>query len=60
MAVPVASTSAVERLQCVADEVVALLVDAGFEAVGQYYDQFSQTDDEEVLALLDAAASHRE
>jgi len=60
MAVPVASTSAVERLQCVADEVVALLVDAGFEAVGQYYDQFSQTDDEEVLALLHAAASHRE
>jgi putative phosphoribosyl transferase len=56
MAVPVASTSAIERLQCVTDEVVALLVDPGFEAVGQYYDQFSQTDDDEVLALLHAAA----
>jgi predicted phosphoribosyltransferase len=60
MAAPVASTSAVERLQYVADEVVALWVDSGFEAVGQYYDEFSQTDDEEVLALLQAAASHRE
>jgi predicted phosphoribosyltransferase len=60
MAAPVASTSAVERLQFVADEVVALLVDSGFEAVGQYYDEFSQTDDEEVLALLHAAASRRD
>ena len=60
VAAPVASMSAFERLQCVADEVVALLVDPGFEAVGQYYDEFSQTDDEEVLALLHAAAAHRE
>ncbi|HTR43610.1 MAG TPA: phosphoribosyltransferase family protein [Pseudomonadales bacterium] len=60
MAAPVASRSAFERLQCVADEVVALWVDTGFEAVGQYYDEFSQTDDAEVLALLHAAAAHRE
>lgn len=60
MAAPVASVSAVERLQCLADEVLALLVDPGFEAVGQYYDEFSQTDDEEVIALLHAAAAHRE
>jgi predicted phosphoribosyltransferase len=60
LAAPVASTSAVERLQYVADEVVALLVDSAFEAVGQYYDEFSQTNDEEVVALLHAAASHRE
>ena len=33
-----------------------LMVDPGFEAVGQYYDEFSQTNDEEVLALLHAAA----
>jgi putative phosphoribosyl transferase len=56
MAVPVASTGAIERLRRVADEVVTLLVDPGFEAVGQYYDEFSQTNDEEVLALLHAAA----
>ena len=60
MAAPVASVNAVERLQCLADEVLALLVDPGFEAVGQYYDEFSQTDDEEVIALLHAAAAHRE
>ncbi len=60
MAVPVASTSAVERLQRVADEVVTLLTDPNFEAVGQYYDEFSQTDDAEVIELLHAAALRRE
>jgi predicted phosphoribosyltransferase len=39
----------------VTDEVVVLVVDRGFEAVGQYYDEFSQTSDEEVIALLHAA-----
>jgi putative phosphoribosyl transferase len=56
MAAPVASTGAVERLRRVADELVTLFTDSGFEAVGQYYDEFSQTNDEEVLALLHAAA----
>ena len=60
IAAPVASTGAVERLRRVADEVVALMVDPGFGAVGQYYDEFSQTNDEEVLALLHAAALRRE
>ena len=43
-----------------ADEVVTLLADPGFEAVGQYYDEFSQTTDEEVIELLHAAALRRE
>lgn len=60
MAAPVASTGAVERLRRVADDVVTLVTDPGFEAVGQYYDEFSQTDDEEVLALLHAAAPRGE
>jgi putative phosphoribosyl transferase len=60
MAAPVASTSAVERLRHVADEVVVLLADSNFEAVGQYYDEFSQTNDEEVIALLHAAVQRRE
>jgi putative phosphoribosyl transferase len=55
IAAPVASTHAVERLRCVADDVVVLFEDAGFEAVGQYYDEFSQTSDDEVMALLRAA-----
>jgi predicted phosphoribosyltransferase len=52
VAVPVASTNAVERLARVADEVVALWVDPDFDAVGRYYDVFAQTSDEEVVALL--------
>jgi len=52
VAVPVASTHAVERLARVADDVVALVVDPDFGAVGQYYEKFAETTDEEVLALL--------
>jgi predicted phosphoribosyltransferase len=52
VAVPVSSESAWTRLSKVADEVIALLVDPGFEAVGAYYQSFPQTTDEEVLALL--------
>ena len=55
IAAPVASMHAVERLRRVADDVVVLFEDAGFEAVGQYYDEFSQTSDDEVMALLRAA-----
>ena len=55
VAAPVASTHAVERLQKLADEVVALWIDPDFDAVGRYYDSFSQTTDEEVLGLLKAA-----
>lgn len=55
VAAPVASTHAVERLHKVADEVIALYVDPGFDAVGRYYDEFGQATDEEVLALLNAA-----
>ena len=49
VAAPVASTNAVERLARVADEVRVLCVDPDFDAVGRYYDVFSQTTDEEVL-----------
>jgi putative phosphoribosyl transferase len=52
VAAPVASTHAVERLDRVADEMRVLYVDPGFDAVGRYYDVFSQTTDEEVLELL--------
>ena len=52
VAAPVASTHAIERLQRVADGVVCLHVDSEFAAVGDYYQTFPQTADEEVLALL--------
>jgi predicted phosphoribosyltransferase len=52
VAVPVASPAAVERLAGAADDVVALLADPDFGAVGQYYEKFDETTDEQVLALL--------
>jgi len=54
VAAPVASTNAVERLSRVADDVRILIVDPDFDAVGRYYQSFSQTTDEEVLSLLHA------
>jgi putative phosphoribosyl transferase len=52
VAAPVASSNAAERLARVADDVYILWVDPDFEAVGRYYDTFSQTTDQEVLELL--------
>ena len=52
VAVPVAPPSTVERLGEEADEVVALIEPEPFVAVGQWYDDFSQTSDEEVRFLL--------
>ena len=54
VAAPVASTSAIARLEKTADEAIALIVDRDFMAVGQYYDKFPEVSDAEVLALLPA------
>lgn len=54
VAVPVASPSAIQRLKRITDDVLALIVDPDFEAVGAYYESFSQTTDEEVVDLLRA------
>jgi putative phosphoribosyl transferase len=56
VAAPVASTSAFKKMERAADEVVVLVADPGFTAVGEYYDDFSQTTDDEVIALLSHAA----
>ncbi len=58
IAVPVASASAIERLERIADSIIALITDPGFEAVGAYYESFPQTGDEEVLGLLQAEQAH--
>jgi len=58
VAVPVASTNAVDRLRKTGCEIFAVLVDPGFEAVGAYYDSFPQTTDEEVQSLLHAMHAH--
>jgi putative phosphoribosyl transferase len=57
IAAPVASTNAVERLRHIADEVEVLSEEPGFEAVGQYYSTFSQTENDEVISLLRESAT---
>jgi putative phosphoribosyl transferase len=52
VASPVASESAILALQSEVDAVVTLLIPEDFFAIGQFYDDFSQTTDEEVKALL--------
>jgi putative phosphoribosyl transferase len=57
MAAPVGSVEATARLKRVADEVCILSIDPEFEAVGQFYDRFDQTTDDEVMALLNGIHS---
>ncbi|KNB53139.1 alpha/beta family hydrolase [Streptomyces caatingaensis] len=52
LAVPVASPDAAGELRGEADELVCLSTPTGFSAVGEWYRDFSQTEDEEVVALL--------
>jgi putative phosphoribosyl transferase len=52
VAAPVAPRDVEERLRGFADEVVVVERPADFRAVGQFYDRFDQTTDEEVIALL--------
>jgi putative phosphoribosyl transferase len=56
VAVPVGSPSACARLADEADEVICLVTPEEFDAVGQVYEDFSQTTDAEVRGLLSEAA----
>ena len=55
LAVPIGPDDLVERFAGYADELVCLRTPAFFFAVGQGYRHFTQTSDEEVIALLDRA-----
>jgi predicted phosphoribosyltransferase len=57
VAVPVGSVEACRRLARVADEVICPHIPAQFHAVGQWYQDFSETSDAEVTALLHAGAA---
>jgi putative phosphoribosyl transferase len=52
VAVPIASPTALEALAAEADETVCLSAPRGFRAVGQGYEDFGQTVDEEVRRAL--------
>ena len=55
-AVPVAPPQTYERLAAKVDEIVCLSTPPDFYAVGQWYDSFTQVEDDEVVKLLEAAA----
>ena len=52
VAVPVAAASTCEELRPDVDEMICLYTPANFAAVGLWYEDFSQTTDEEVRDLL--------
>lgn len=55
LAAPVAPEGAVRRVRGEADEVVCLETPRDFYAVGQWYRDFTQTSDDEVVRLLQTA-----
>lgn len=55
-AVPVAPPDTLRNVADLADEVVCLEAPAHFQAVGQFYRDFPQIDDEEVIEILRSSA----
>jgi predicted phosphoribosyltransferase len=55
-AIPVASPDALAKVKPLADETVCLSAPKDFMAVAQFYRQFPQVDDEQVLVFLQASA----
>jgi putative phosphoribosyl transferase len=60
VAVPVGPPDTCREFEAEADEVVCASAPEFFQAVGQYYEDFSQTSDQEVRDLLARAAQTRE
>ncbi|MGV3743303.1 MAG: phosphoribosyltransferase [Burkholderiaceae bacterium] len=52
-AVPVAARDSLDRLCREVDDGISLVVPPDFRAVGQFYRDFDQTEDEEVISLLE-------
>jgi predicted phosphoribosyltransferase len=56
-AVPVASAEALAAIRPLADDVVCLSVPDDFEGVGQFYRDFAQVTDDEVIKCLQASST---
>lgn len=52
VAIPVGPPSTIKELEGQADNIVCLYTPEYFQAIGQFYSDFSQTADEEVIELL--------
>lgn len=59
VAVPVTPPDTLHEIEAEADEVVYLMAPSFFAAVGQFYDEFSQVEDTEVIALLQQSADRK-
>jgi putative phosphoribosyl transferase len=59
IAAPVAPAATVNRLRLEVDDIVCVEVPETFYGVGQFYRDFSQVSDEEVIELLDRASGPR-
>jgi predicted phosphoribosyltransferase len=56
VAAPIGSASTCAEIQVIADECICALMPEPFRAVGLWYEDFAQTDDDEVRSLLERAA----
>lgn len=52
LAIPVAPPDTIKKIRPMVDELICLAQPSLFWAVGQFYDQFEQTTDQEVINLL--------
>jgi len=59
VATPTAALSTVRAMRSEVDEMVAVITPANFVGVGQWYEDFSQTSDDEVRGLLAEAIDFR-
>ncbi|WP_344570184.1 phosphoribosyltransferase [Streptomyces axinellae] len=53
LAVPVSDAGTANRLRAEADDLLCLQQPVGFRAVGEWYEDFAQVPDEDVIATLD-------
>lgn len=60
VALPVAPNSALRKIREMPEvnEVICLSAPVNFQAVGQFYEEFDQTNDKEVVELLNKAKGH--
>jgi predicted phosphoribosyltransferase len=59
VAVPVAAPQTCEQLRSEVDEVICAITPEYFSAVGEWYEDFTQTTDDEVHALLATAGASK-
>lgn len=60
LAAPVGAAQSIAELAIVADQIVCPYAEEDFVAVGLWYEDFSATTDEEVVAVLELARAERE